>query len=494
MPLSLLIALVLAFGFDLHPEGGALAHEDLVNREWEAAGGLSLIAAVAIALGQWVALRAARPGGPDAACRRLFYFGGRTIEVLTLAVFAWIIHGLDWPRVVERGWGFRQAILIDELLVLAPFLLGQLVGWWGLYAAETAIRRARYGPGRVVGLARHMILKARQSWGLVLPAATVYALARDLLRNTWPGAVQGPSAQLAGMVLMGLFVLVMAPLFVRLTWPTRPLPAGALRDRLEQLAQRFRFRCTDILVWDTGGTLVNAGVTGALPWYRYVLLSDALIDGLEDREIEAVFGHEVGHIAHKHLSFFGFFFVGSMGVMGLAERGIGLLLGLGPSLPVWPWGADQATLADLARGGILLLGFALYFLLVFGFLSRRFERQADVFGCRTVSCNRAECPPHADLNGCPTTLPPATALCPVGIRIFANALANVASMNGMEHSARSWRHGSIHGRIRFLEGLEGRPDAVRSFQKRVGLLRLFVALALLACLAAAFWSGALDQF
>jgi STE24 endopeptidase len=67
-------------------------------------------------------------------------------------------------------------------------------------------------------------------------------------------------------------------------------------------------------------------------------------------------------------------------------------------------------------------------------------------------------------------------------------------MNGMEHGARSWRHGSITARIRFLESLEGRPDAVRRFQRGVRVLRVAVALVLLAGLAAAFWCGALEQF
>jgi len=32
-----------------------------------------------------------------------------------------------------------------------------------------------------------------------------------------------------------------------------------------------------------------------------------------------------------------------------------------------------------------------YIFLVFGFVSRRCERQADLYGCRTVSCGRAHC-------------------------------------------------------------------------------------------------------
>src|SRR5205807_7125406 len=107
-------------------------------------------------------------------------------------------------------------------------------------------------------------------------------------------------------------------------------------------------------------------------------------------------------------------------------------------------------------GVAALAGVGLYFLLVFGFLSRRFERQADVFGCRAVSCGRPGCPPHADLNGHPGTVAEPEGLCPVGIQTFINALTNVALMNGMGIEALSWRHGSITRRVAFLEGLAGR--------------------------------------
>jgi len=42
-------------------------------------------------------------------------------------------------------------------------------------------------------------------------------------------------------------------------WPSLidQLPPGPLRDRLERLARRLRFRCTDILVWDTGQAVVT---------------------------------------------------------------------------------------------------------------------------------------------------------------------------------------------------------------------------------------------
>ena len=93
------------------------------------------------------------------------------------------------------------------------------------------------------------------------------------------------------------------------------MPDGPLRRRLTRISERVGFRFTDILVWDTGNMMVNACVTGILPRFRYVLLTDALIESLTPLEIAAVFGHEIGHIAHRHLLYFGFFFMGSLGLL-----------------------------------------------------------------------------------------------------------------------------------------------------------------------------------
>jgi STE24 endopeptidase len=286
----------------------------------------------------------------------------------------------------------------------------------------------------------------------------------------------------------------MAPALVRIAWPTRPLPAGPLRDRLEHLSRRVGFRCTDILVWDTNQVIVNAGVTGALPFFRYVLLTDALIENLGPHEVAAVFGHEVGHIAHRHLMYFGFFVVGSLGALGLADQVLEPVLGALPAslLTVVPdWAAGEETLGLLLRGALVLGVVGIYFLLAFGYVSRRFERQADVFGCRAVSCGLDNCPPHADFDGSAASGPdPSTlALCPVGIRIFVNALSTVALLNGMRPGAWSWRHGSILRRIDFLESLVERPELETQFQTSVRRMRRGVAVALVAATIMAFATG-----
>lgn len=487
MPVSLLIALFLAFGTDAILPPDPVPRASIVPRMAEALAEVGGVGLTGLAIAMTVVVRVRRRGRATSGSRRLFSVGSRAVGLLTLGGYAWVIHGLGWPEVVRSGLGLRDAILGDEILILLPYVLGLVAGWWGLYPADRAIRPVGPGGRPHPGVGRHLMLRVRQTLGLVLPGAFIFSLGQDVARRLWPGMADQPGFQMGMMAAMGGLVLILAPAFVRLSWPTRSLPAGPLRDRLERLAARFGFRSTDILVWDTDGAIVNAGVTGALPWFRYVLLTDALIEGLDPHEVAAVFGHEVGHVRHRHLAFFGFFFVGSMGVLTLASDLLygHVVEGLG--------GPAGSTAAMVAQGAVALLVGAAYFAWIFGVLSRRFERQADVFGCRSVSCDRADCPPHPDPYSRPVAPPAAGPICPVGIRIFVNALASVATLNGMEPSARSWRHGSITRRIAFLEGLEGRPEAERRFQFGVSRLRLVLAVALIAALVLAFRTGAIEH-
>ena len=190
-----------------------------------------------------------------------------------------------------------------------------------------------------------------------------------------------------------------------------------------------------------------------------------------------MFGHEIGHIAHRHLVYFGFFILGSLGVLTLAREAVDPIARLLPASPRFAaaWLTVDSLPATVLKVGSLLLAVGGYFLVVFGFLSRRFERQADVFGCRVVSCGLRRLPParrprrpiadtsgagrrcHALPGGHPDLrrMPWRTSRC----------------STGCGPPAWSWRHGSIVRRIAFLEGLVGRPDAETRFQSGVRRMR-----------------------
>jgi STE24 endopeptidase len=482
MPISLLLALLIAFGLDVpgpDPSGRSSFFILL-----ETAGGIAVVALLAFSLGGWVASRVSYLGYASSRVCRVYAQGSRILTVLGLAVYAGILYLAGWSGLVLSTWGLQGLILIDDVLVFMPYAVIQILIWVGLYHADRALHDERRYPPLIV----YLTLKTRQAFGLVLPVLLIFIFRQDVFARIWPEWHRNSLAEPLELAGMGVLVLLISPLFIRLAWPTHSLPDGPLRRRLEHLARRVGFRFNDLLVWDTGHLMVNACVTGVLPSFRYVLLSDALIDGLSPTEAAAVFGHEVGHVAHRHLPFFGFFFMGSLGVLSLAARFVSVSEPWIQGLP-WISPSEVAAVRDLLEATLMLGCLGSLFWVVFGHLSRRFERQADVFGCRVVSCGEPACPPHFDLEDGRLELAPknfpSLPLCPVGIQIFADALASVARQNGIDAASRSWRHGSIASRLAFLERLQLNPAGEQGFQHGVRSLRFTLSIFLLATLTLA---------
>jgi STE24 endopeptidase len=123
------------------------------------------------------------------------------------------------------------------------------------------------------------------------------------------------------MGMLAAAVLAAMPWMLVRMWGAARLSDGPLRSQLEGAARRLRFRYSDILVWNTRGNVANAMVTGLFPVPRFVLLSDGLIQHLKPEEIEAVFGHEVGHIKHHHMGLYlGFLMVSLTAMISTGQR------------------------------------------------------------------------------------------------------------------------------------------------------------------------------
>jgi len=136
------------------------------------------------------------------------------------------------------------------------------------------------------------------------------------------------------------------------------------------------------------------------------------------------------------------------------------------NIPAW-----ISTNADLV---LEALGIALFFFL-FGLLSRRLERQADVFAARAVEGLRVGRSAQRDQ--------------PVGeygASVFASALHRVAIVNNIPIQARDYFHGSIASRMQFLQQLSENPRQCRAFDRAMLLIYGTMLVALAMCGAAAW--------
>jgi Zn-dependent protease with chaperone function len=430
---------------------------------------------------------------------------------LLIAFYVLALVGLGWGWSVGQFWhgageGKEAGSLPGtELLLLAPFLVAQLLSWAYFYDAEQASFRAAWRPaepgadgageagrGPAFGSRTgYVVFQARQKLALVFLPVVLLIVYKEICRflPDEVGEQWGWAAGLAGPVSLAV-VFVTLPWTVRLMLGLRPLPAGPLRDRLRASARRLGFRCSNLLLWNTRSGMANAMVIGIVPWIRYVVFTDRLLEEFSPDEVEAVFGHEVGHVKHQHMLYYLGFLLASVAVLAGLFKAAGAFVSahFAPeSGPAWLASVVEALhldehdyLALLPLVAVLLS----YIFVVFGFLSRRCERQADIFGCRAVSCVQAACPGH-DLDVALAAR--GRGLCPTGIRTFIRALDKVALVNGISRDRpgflQSWQHSTIARRVEFLQRVLADPAVEAHFQRRVALVKWALLAALGATLA-----------
>ena len=425
--------------------------------------------------------------------RRLFF--------VNLAAVAGAVLGLGW------GWAVRHTLLVEwhddrilapfaELAVPLPYFLVLLGCWLIYYDAERALHRAAFPEGERSFWSRggYVFNQVRQLALLVGLPVGLFVTQQTLLRVA-PELTASDEYRLASVAALPLVVLF-APLIVRPLLGLRAMPAGPVRARLEAVARRLGFRYTNLLVWKTHGAVANAMIIGVLPRARYVVFTDRLLDEMPPDELDAVFGHEAGHARHGHIGYYAAFLVLSLtALVALVMYGAQHLDALAAADPDgWAARLGRDDAGWMAVPPLALAG--AYLFVVFGYLSRRCERQADIFGCRTVSCGNPACTGHDEATRYPEG---GTALCPTGIRTCARALERVYYANGFDGAdggprtlrsvlrgagawLRAWQHAPMPRRVAFLLSLIDDPARERRFQRRVFLLRWGLAVGLVAAL------------
>lgn len=428
----------------------------------------------------------------------------------TLNLVAYVVS------LVVLGWGWfvqgpdpKQTAHGTEVLLLLPFVLGQVLSWVFFYDADRAAHVASHrildtGPFATAlespqvavppfgGRWSFVAFQLRQKLALVFLPVVLLVLKLEAFR-LMPRSLAESATGVYGVAALGLLcVLVCLPLVIRAVLGLQPMEAGPLRNRLLATAKRLGFRLNDILVWNTRHAMANAMIVGVVPWVRFVVLTDRMLEEFSDEEIQAVFGHELGHVKHQHMLFYLVFLGLSFIVLTLiADHYLLPLLGQGGAWLAGSYpGVVPTRLGDwLGPNGLLslfpvlllLLG---YIFLVFGYVSRRCERQADVVGCRAVSCGYPGCTGHDSQ----TEYSPDGELCPTGIRTFARALDKVASVNGIDRHKpgffQSWQHSTIARRVAFLLGILVDPRTEPAFQGRLKGVKWGLATGLTAALIA----------
>ncbi len=272
-------------------------------------------------------------------------------------------------------YGLVRSLGANYHLQLSGYLLVFSIAYYLLFLSldfyGDIVLERRYGLSNQTTVG--WLVRSAKEWGLstlliVAVLNLLYAVIRSLPHWWWLAAAIG------WFILLVLISEITPAVIVPLFYKMAPLQNSELANRLFALARRCGVPVRRIfeIKLSKETNKANAAVIG---WgrNRRIVIGDTLLTLCSDDEIEAVFAHELGHVALRHTWKL------------LAGSAVSFVIGfyllylvLGPSAAALGF----ASPADIAAVPVLMLWIAIFGLvskpLQTGY-SRHLEKQADLF-------------------------------------------------------------------------------------------------------------------
>lgn len=261
--------------------------------------------------------------------------------------------------------------------------LGWIVTYWYVLLIESliglfAVGALSIGASRLVGSEPRSLGRLRASiyLTLVFTVLAYLSIAIGVAYLLGPGS--GPQLLLIAVGLVAVFGLVQwlaSPWLINLSYRARP-PSSPRERRVEavlgEMARRAGLsRPPRLRIVDT--PVPNAFAYGSPVAGSYVAVTRGLLDMMDDGEVEAVLGHELGHLKHRDVAW-----ILALSIVPLALYFIGRSLLYAGLFTRGSREENNAALYYLAVGALLIaLGFATR--LIIAHFNRLREYYADAF-------------------------------------------------------------------------------------------------------------------
>ncbi|HOT29416.1 MAG TPA: M48 family metalloprotease [Candidatus Ozemobacteraceae bacterium] len=197
------------------------------------------------------------------------------------------------------------------------------------------------------------------------------------IEDSWLGAMRLPGlSDLENFVMAPLFFVglyLFSPNLFNWAWRATPMEPGPLRSAIVDLAARAETPIAGVRQWDTfREPIPNAAVAGLSHKYRFVYMTNYIMEIFDDRQVLAVVAHELGHLRLGHVWTYMIFSLDLVFLSLFAKIQLFLCL---------PWYAAQA---ETLNSVVDLVVFLAVFIVFFTALTRHSERQADRFAASLV--------------------------------------------------------------------------------------------------------------
>jgi Zn-dependent protease with chaperone function len=346
--------------------------------------------------------------------------------ILAIGFFTCSIYGLNLTLFTARLPFVSNFPTLEALICLSIFLLYMVIVWICAWFPYEKLYRHKISLRTYVSSQISFSIPVVLPWLLISGASDIlqilpFELPKKLLETS--------TGQILFFFFFLLVVALTGPAMIQKFWRCRPLEPGPVRLRIENLSRRAGFTFADIVYWPVlGGRMITAGVMGLIKPFRYLMVTEALLEFLSPEEVDAVVAHEIGHVRKKHLQFYLLFFIGYMfisyALFDVILIAILYVPQLYPLMEHIQGRQSTAMSAFFSLGAIL--SFLIYFRYIFGYFMRNFERQADAFVFSLFNSSHP----------------------------LIRTLEKIAMTSGQSASKPNWHHYSITERINFLRNCE----------------------------------------
>ncbi len=358
-------------------------------------------------------------GGVEGWLTRSYHSSVTKLSIAAIVLFAVDVYVFNIKYWLNRIPLFSHSSLLQGLMALGIFFLYLATVWFFSYACYkelfvSPLSRRSYVLGQI-----------RFNFPILLPwiaLSFLYDVAELSGFGAFKSVFDTPGGQIVFFSIFLAVLMTFMPRWVQFLWGCERLEEDEKVIALRKFLAEHHFKYRDILRWPVfEGRMLTAGIMGMVGRYRYILVTDALLELLTVDELKAVLAHEMGHAKYKHLVFYVIFFVGfiamSLGLFDIfyyvvASQPFFLKMLSGNS-------GSSINLFYLVLSIPMLATLVVYFRYVMGFFMRNFERQADLYS--------------AKLMGTP--------------RYTIDSLEKIALWSGKSRDVPSWHHYSIRERV-----------------------------------------------
>jgi len=361
------------------------------------------------------------------------------LSLAALVLFAVNIYGFRVNHLLSDVAIFQWVPTLGALLFLGLFLFYLILIWNFAYQIQKRFFTDSLTKKNFILSNVAFCLPAMLPWFFLSLLADCLGLLPFDGLNRFLNSMAGEVTYILFFVIV---ISVFGPVLIQRLWGCRPLAPGVDRQRIEKTCQLAGLKYRDILAWNLfGGGMITAGVMGIVGRFRYILVTPALLACLDDDEIQGVILHEIGHVYHRHMLFYLFFFAGFIACNFVFFEPLMLMVYL--INPLYDGAAFLGLSQNTAHAAItclVLVGlFILYFRFVFGLFMRHFERQADLHIFRYTDSPSA----------------------------LISTFYKIASLSRQSIDKPNWHHFSIGRRIGFLEKCRMNPGLIQDYHRKV---------------------------